>query len=290
MLDFDLEDGADLEPEADHEFALGSPEGLKNQEKWAAGAPIVNWDDGLELDESDTEPSLGARERHPTVPHPVYHRHGEYVSNDPQDDQTRWAAGGGANDECEKEDEHGGDINDEPHDEVAEGDKEPSLGATTCINQNHAWRASGSGDFWGSGEGEPSLAFTNIPAMLPRGYDSDREGGDDDREFDPAEDGIGDLDGLAEQTGLGDGGGMLPCLDQSVESASSIMSDDGRSVQSNGRRYGESSAPCSGPQSACGRSSSDYRRARDGRDHSLRFLQQSIQSRPRHFFRRHEQR
>jgi hypothetical protein len=67
--------------------------------------------------------------------------------------------------------------------------------------------------------------------MLPRGYDSDREGGDDDREFDPAEDGIGDLDGLAEQTGLGDGGGMLPCLDQSVESASSIMSDDGRSVQ-----------------------------------------------------------
>lgn len=103
--------------------------------------------------------------------------------------QAGWAQG--ASDD--REDEHDGC---EPG-----GDDEPTLGATTAINQEHAWRANA--DAWGScDEAEPSLGWTGHGRghheMALRGYDHDREH-DDERELDPAEDGIGDMDGFIEQ-------------------------------------------------------------------------------------------
>lgn len=97
-------------------------------------------------------------------------------------------------DESEEENEHGGDILNEPHDEDAEGDKEPELGATTTLNQEHAW-APQSDRRWYVTDGEPSLGWSNghgHPEAAMRGYD-------DDRESDMAEWGIADRDGELEQ-------------------------------------------------------------------------------------------
>jgi len=69
--------------------------------------------DERELDECDDEPTLGS----------VNDYHGKA-------DQTRWASGAHFLDECEEENEHGGDINDEPHDW---DEKEPFMGSgETC--------------------------------------------------------------------------------------------------------------------------------------------------------------
>jgi hypothetical protein len=90
--------------------------------------------------------------------------------------QTEWAGGRwdqpitSENDDCEKEDEHGGDILDEG---------EPMLGSTTCANQEHAWSP---GNRWAGHdtcESEPSLGWTGIgrghPETAMRGSDQDRE-------------------------------------------------------------------------------------------------------------------
>ena len=49
-----------------------------------------------------------------------------------------WRPTPNSTDECEEENEHGGDINDER--QGPEDDTEPSLGATNAVNQEHAWR------------------------------------------------------------------------------------------------------------------------------------------------------
>ncbi len=107
-------------------------------------------DDAPCEDVGDDEPSLGS------------------VGNrDASTPQTLWSHGA-ADDDREVEDEH-----DEPG-----GDEEPALGATTAVNQQHAWRANL--DAWGScDEAEPSLGWTGHghghPEMTLRGYDDDRE-------------------------------------------------------------------------------------------------------------------
>lgn len=136
-------------------------------------------DDAPSEDVGDDEPSLGALG-------------GTYSAE--WFNQGEWA--NSARDD--REDEHDGCEPDE--------DGEPTLGATTAMNQGLAWRANP--EAWGAcDEAEPSLGWTGHgyghPQIGRRGYGDDREQniGADDREWDEAERGIGDLDGLIEQFG-----------------------------------------------------------------------------------------
>ena len=85
--DPDLEDGQDDEPTGDEEPSIGSSQ-AGSQAHWAYGT------DEREGGEADAEPSLASPERHGS--------------------QARWAQG--SRSDREGEDEHGGDIQDEPHD------------------------------------------------------------------------------------------------------------------------------------------------------------------------------
>jgi hypothetical protein len=214
--------------------------------------------DGLEDDERegtdvDLEPSLGAPERHPSLP-PGFNRYGPFVSRHVNDKQTEWAAGDRGVDGDDREPSLGsigscygqttpqtawarGIHNDGEGDEHdgAEPDEDASdatLGATHALNQEIAW-AAGGGVLWGShpsGEDEPSLGWSHgrgHPEPVPFGGLDDREE-QHDRESDMAEWGIADNDALAIE--LAEGGGDLPCLDQSAEGASSVLSADRRSV------------------------------------------------------------
>lgn len=141
--------------------------------------------DALDADiepQGDEEPSLGAPERHPSLFMPDRSNTGH---------QLDWALSDGR----ELEDEHDGR-------EPDESDAEPELGATVDLDQETAWApAAGWVD-----DGEPALAST--AAEDARGChavtdpDADGREEDHDRESDLAElHGIGDADGLAEQTG-----------------------------------------------------------------------------------------
>lgn len=81
-------------------------------------------------------------------------------------DQAGWAQG--ARDD--REDEHDGREPDE--------DGEPTLGATTALNQERAWRATDDG-VARCDEEEPALGWTGVgrghPSMALGGYDADRE-------------------------------------------------------------------------------------------------------------------
>ncbi|SDA40432.1 hypothetical protein [Mesorhizobium qingshengii] len=135
--DPDLEDGADDEP------SLGW--GYRGGQSFPSGiAPNLPPGDSydLELDNSDdedagdSEPTMGAIERHPTSRESPWGRCGEltvmrYGSNS-QEDWAGSRATAPGRDECEAENEHGGDVLDEPHDRQAD---EPSLGWTNHIDQ-----------------------------------------------------------------------------------------------------------------------------------------------------------
>ncbi|SFZ81814.1 hypothetical protein SAMN02983003_0707 [Devosia enhydra] len=58
-----------------------------------------------------------------------------------QGDQRRWAQG--AEDDTEHEDEHGGDIQDEPHDALSEGNDELDLGWSESVVQGCGMCAQG---------------------------------------------------------------------------------------------------------------------------------------------------
>ncbi len=173
--DADLEEEPDLEEGFDREQDLGATGGINQEKTWrsdASGTGTLEFE-GDNVADCDREPSLGSLCAHE------------------RRNQIGWA--GGALDDREEEDE-----NDE-----AGGDDEPILGATTAVNQDHAWRESRG---WpGPDDGEPSLGWTGHgrghPERALRGYDDDREEniGADDREWCESERGIGDLDGLAEQ-------------------------------------------------------------------------------------------
>jgi hypothetical protein len=138
--------------DGDREPSLGSANdyhGSASQARWGEGSPATCRDD-REGPEDDLEPSLGA-------------------DAGSKADQTGWAFTGTDDD---AEEEHDGR---EPY----QGDEEPSFGATACINQEHAWRPSGD-FFWGGGEGEPSLGWSNRtghghPEPVSSGYDADTE-------------------------------------------------------------------------------------------------------------------
>jgi hypothetical protein len=178
MRFFDLEDGGDLEPDADEEVSLGSPNESKSQVRWGDGTPANGWDADREGSEDDLEPSLGS----------IGSCYGQSIP------QTMWARG---SDNDAEGDEHDGAEPDQ--------DGEPSHGSTSALNQNHAWRASS--DFSGSGEGEPSFGWSDMPPgrghpeSAWNGYAEDREQDVTDQPHDDCE----------------EGGGALPCLDQTVE-------------------------------------------------------------------------
>ncbi|AZG76285.1 hypothetical protein [Methylocystis rosea] len=135
-------------------------------------------DDAPAEDVGDNEPSLGA-------PGTFYFP-----------DQAHWAQGAGD----DREDDS--DLLED------DGSGESALGATTAVNQQHAWAAPRVTD--AIVEDEPSLGWTGHgrghPEMALRGYDDEREQniGADDREHDDAErSGCGDMDGVMEQHGFG---------------------------------------------------------------------------------------
>lgn len=75
-------------------------------------------------------------------------------------------------------------------------DLEPELGWTNAIDQLRARRVQAA---WFAEDGEPELGWTGDGVgCRPNEPRSDREG-DDEREWDQAEDGIADTGGLAEQ-------------------------------------------------------------------------------------------
>jgi hypothetical protein len=92
----------------------------------------------------------------------------------------------------------GADDDREDESELLEpgGDDEPALGATTAMNQEHAWRCSA----WDSSdEAEPSLGWTGHgrghPEMALRGYDDDRERTTGPRDEEEDDSDKGELDG-----------------------------------------------------------------------------------------------
>jgi hypothetical protein len=172
--DIELEDD-EREPEADEEESLGH---------WDAAPPANGYDADRELDTADEEPVLGSLGSCGSTSMP----------------QTEWARGPfddrKAPDECEEEDEHGGDPNDTG---------EPMLGATTAMNQERAWNSGGQFASHPTCEDEPSLGWSDgrgHPQTVMPGYDDDREE-QHDREHELTDDnGIGDADGLNEQMSL----------------------------------------------------------------------------------------
>ena len=139
--DPDLEDGADDEPDlgSNERWGQGKPEGFLG----IGGTALVD----AELDTADSEPSLGAYERHPSI-------WGGGGS------QLDWAKGSRedlelADDDLEESDHSGaGDLGGLL--EMTHG--EPSLGATVDINQVIAWKALSEAE-WFVEDGEKALWF-----------------------------------------------------------------------------------------------------------------------------------
>jgi len=136
--DCDIEDNGD-------EFDVSYPEGGRR----LAASYLEDDEDG-----GDSEPVLGS---------PNDYNCGS---------QVRWGRIWGA-DECEEENEHGGDVQDEPHGE--RDDDEPELGWTETVNQEDA--AIVSGEYWFAQDGEPLLGWPNAGqrATIEMAADGDRE-------------------------------------------------------------------------------------------------------------------
>jgi hypothetical protein len=93
-------------------------------------------------------------------------------------------------------------------DDEPDQDEETSLGATQALDQGNAWRAPMvlgtdlelDGETAPSADSEPSLGSPERcpPVHWAQGGRDDRED-DDQREWDPAESGVGDVDGMIEQ-------------------------------------------------------------------------------------------
>ncbi len=112
-------------------------------------------------DGGDDELSVGAPEKHPSPPHRDF---GRYVDTSTNCRQTQWAAGlnVASRDEGEVEDEHGGDILDEPHDEVGR-EMEPFFGAPENHDAHPDQEQWAQGDDGERGEDEPDRADWLMP-------------------------------------------------------------------------------------------------------------------------------
>jgi hypothetical protein len=149
----DLEDDDPAEDNGDAEPSLGATDD-KNQEKAWRDPEIGEIDleyEGDGVPDADAETMLGAPEHHP-MPYGY--------GRDRSGDQTWWARGSGTMEE-EAVNEDGGNIEDEGQADtfehngaVAAGncDDEPSLGATTAIDQRQAWAAPDTWTFCEDGE------------------------------------------------------------------------------------------------------------------------------------------
>jgi len=106
-----MEADPDYEDVGDKEPALGWTE--HGPDVLSEVYPHVSCGD-LEQDSADQEPTLGAPEQHPEGERWTFHN------------QDYWAQGDRQfkSDECEEENEHGGDINDEPHGDRYEDDED----------------------------------------------------------------------------------------------------------------------------------------------------------------------
>ena len=117
-----MEADCDLEETADDEPSIGGDDREQDNSDDEEGG--------------DNEPMLGAAERHPTSRESPWGRSGELtVAHYGSNSQALWGgerATAPSHDDCEVENEHGGDVLDEPHDRE-EG--EPSLGWTNHIDQ-----------------------------------------------------------------------------------------------------------------------------------------------------------
>jgi hypothetical protein len=159
----DTEEDDPGEENGDDEPSLGWDSFGKNQDRPAY--LFYGGSDDREGPDDDREPSLGAIERHCSV-------YG--ADRNPTGNQAQW----GFSDLSDREDEHDGR---EPSE-----DEEPSLGSfDRMTNQEKSWRV----------RDEASWVATDTEH-------DDAEGpeGDDEREDDSAEAGIGDAEGLAEQS------------------------------------------------------------------------------------------
>ena len=83
------------------------------------------------------------------------------------------------------------------------GDEEPTLGATTTMNQAHGWRSSPCDS---CDEAEPSLGWTGHgrghPQTVMRGYDDDREATTGPRDEEDDDSDKGELDGDYMDSGI----------------------------------------------------------------------------------------
>jgi hypothetical protein len=163
----DALDQIDGDPDLEPSFGLLPPGVLDETELDADEEEDDEPEDGdFGEDDGCDEPSLGAPESRMSC-------WGQGPSLD--GNQSHWAAGGGL--DLEDEDEHGGDIQDEPHDGLDEDGCEPSLGALEFMATQLGWAFSDQRDL--------------------EHDDSDDE--DDGTAEDAEPSGIGDLDGLYEQ-------------------------------------------------------------------------------------------
>lgn len=124
--------------------------------------PWLGAGDDREDDTSDDEPTMGSSNDH--------HGGGS---------QANWASGMFLADECEEENEHGGDIQDEPHDASDEGNDEPTLGWSNQSGQGHrreeGWAPGdpndcsyhGGLDFRGDGYWAARKALRNLSSQRP---------------------------------------------------------------------------------------------------------------------------
>lgn len=125
--DENLEDGDPAEEGGDDEPSLGWAEMQARFNQYGAG-DIHNWflgydrelDTADEEDGGDSEPTLGSPERHPPAAGFSYAFRRSWDAGS----QERWADGLPGDHEREEENEHGGDILDEPHDDGADEEED----------------------------------------------------------------------------------------------------------------------------------------------------------------------
>lgn len=110
------------------------------------------------------------------------------------------------------------------------GDEEPSLGSTQMVNQER-WPEGGAVDEWNidreadNADKEPCLG--SLAAQEWQSQEQWARGGSDDRETDPAESGIADQGGLAEQTG---GEPSMGSFDNMIDQTKAWRTHDGPSA------------------------------------------------------------
>ncbi|CAN7244227.1 hypothetical protein [Mesorhizobium sp. LjNodule214] len=125
---------------------------------------------------------MGACERYPTSRESPWGRSGELtVAHYGSNSQEGWAGSRATlpgHDECEAEDEHGGDVLDEPHD--GRDDDEYELGWTEHIDQHLAGKVEPK--TWNRPEGEPLLSWCeNHGKGVMLGEPADDREGDDEQ-------------------------------------------------------------------------------------------------------------